>query len=78
MKVDLTKERKYFIIQYSHDGLRARRITEPDPNYYHCQDHPSIPVEEWSFHEIDNTQEDVYGLAEIELGKWIDLPEPRF
>jgi len=68
---------QYFIVEYSEDGTRARRITDFYSYSVIEQKAGRLSFLE-SYIEIENMDSDFYGLKDVDLNEWIDLPKPRF
>lgn len=70
--------KQYFIVEYSEDGTRARRVTGFYSYSVIEQKAGRFSPLEQAYIEIENTDEDFYGLKDVEMNKWVDLPKPRF
>jgi hypothetical protein len=68
--------KQYFIVEYSENGRHARRIT--GFYSYSVIEQKAKRFSSSAYIEIENTDEDFYGLKNVELNEWIDLPNPRF
>lgn len=71
-------DKQYFIVEYSKDGTRARRITGFYSYSAISRQAERFSVLDQAYIEIENTDDDFYGLKDIERNKWVDLPKPRF
>lgn len=71
-------DKQYFIVEYSEDGTRARRVTSFYSYFVIRQKAGRFSPLEQAYIEIENTDEDFYGLRNVELNKWVDLPKSRF